>query len=119
LGVEDDLVAVRGAVLIKVEGRARDRDQAPLSPELQLALSVPRERPLARIVQMAREDGLLAPLGLMAALVVAAMGAAVEAILLRGVLDVGRRLGLVEQRLIGILAFLFFLGILLQQSEQV
>ena len=52
---------------------------------------------------MLREDGILTPVSLFLALIAASIGAAVEALLMRGLLDVGRQLGPVEQRAGGVI----------------
>jgi ABC-type bacteriocin/lantibiotic exporter with double-glycine peptidase domain len=108
----EEQLLLQGAVLVRVRGRrppARPlkADQAsdsadkptPLSPELVAALEEPPSRPGRELLRLLRADGLLAPAALMAALALAASSVIIEAVLLRGFLDLGRELGLPEQRL--------------------
>jgi ATP-binding cassette subfamily B protein len=62
---------------------------------------------------MLREDGVLTPVSLVVALVAASIGAAVEALLLRGLLDIGRQLGPPEQRVGGAIVLFTLLGAML------
>jgi ATP-binding cassette subfamily B protein len=111
-------VRMRGCVLVKIRGlRAKATDaaapEARLSPELEAALRERPTRPLPELWGMLRQDGVLTPLSVTMALVVASLGAAVEAILLRGLLDLGRQLGPVEQRIGGVVALFVLLGVML------
>jgi ATP-binding cassette subfamily B protein len=107
----EEQVRVRGAVLVRITGRSAAPAQGsealgPRSPELAAALAEP-----------GRAAGLVAPLlrggswrlpGLAVCLALAAGGTVLEALLLRGVFDLGRSLGLVEQRLQAVGCFLLF-----------
>jgi ATP-binding cassette subfamily B protein len=62
---------------------------------------------------MLGKDGALAPLAVVAALAVAAVGTAVEVVLFRGLLDVGRHLNVIDKRMWGASSLLLFLGALL------
>lgn len=113
--VEEELY-LRGAVLVRALGRREmaDADEAPpLSPELAATLAEKPARPLRELWRFLRADGLLAPIFLLAALVFAAGGVLVEALLLRGLLDIGRSLGAVEQRLTVISGIILFTSVLL------
>ena len=102
-------VLARGAVLIRSIGpRAREPDAPPLNPELEAALREPGTRPIRQLLSFLREDGALTPAAILLGLTGAAIGGVIEALLLRGLLDVGRHLGLVEQRA-GALVVLFTL----------
>ena len=92
-------VFARGGVLVRVSG-TRDvaEGEPPLSPELEAALLEPPAQPLRRVFAMLREDGALTPFSIALTMVAAAFAGAIEALLLRGLLDVGRRLGVIEQR---------------------
>jgi len=103
-------VSVRGAVLVHVAGRKpRPADAPPLGPELEAALAEPPARPWREVARLLRGDGALAFAALAAALALAAGATVLEAVLLRGAMDLGRDLGLVEQRLsaVGFLAAFF------------
>jgi ABC-type bacteriocin/lantibiotic exporter with double-glycine peptidase domain len=118
-------VLLRGAVLVRVRGRRPTElsmanggseslgDQHPLSPELTAALEEPPSRPGRDLLRLLRADGLLAPATLVAALLLAAGGLVVEALLFRGFFDLGRELGLVRQRLGAIGVLLGFVAALL------
>ncbi|WP_164018958.1 ATP-binding cassette domain-containing protein [Pyxidicoccus trucidator] len=122
----------RGAVLVHASGRreapraessaeaASSADTLPappvrqdLPPELAAALAEPPPRPGHELLRMLRADGLLAPLALLASMALAAAGTVGEALLLRGLLQVGDRLNLVSQWLQALLALCVFLVICL------
>jgi ATP-binding cassette subfamily B protein len=117
---------LRGAVLVRVRGRRLQHRSvqeqaaadsmggpAPLSPELVAALAEPPRPPGRELLRLLRADGLLAPTALGAALALAAGSVVVEVLLLRGLFDLGRELGLVEQRLGAMVALLVFVTALL------
>jgi ATP-binding cassette subfamily B protein len=113
---------LRGAVLVRAlgvragqaEGPAqRDQQPPPLSPELVAALEEPPSRPGRQILRFLRADGLLHPVALLLALVLAAGGVVIEALLFRGLLDIGRELKLLEQRAGAMALLVLFLGGLL------
>lgn len=123
-------VAVHGLVLVRVLGRrgacrgTHTRpvegpsepavSPGPLSPELAAALAEPRNRPGCDLWRLLRADGLFTPLALSVALGIAAAGLVLEALLFRGLLDIGRELNLTTQRLAAIGGLcLFGLGLLL------
>jgi ATP-binding cassette subfamily B protein len=99
-------VRAKGGVLVRVlgvrDGRTDAESESALPPEIQAALEEPAPRPLAEIFRGLRADGALTPVAIILSLIASALGAAVEAILFRGLLDVGRHLGLVEQRAAGL-----------------
>ncbi len=85
----------------------------PLSPALAAALSEPPARPLQDLLDTLRADGLLSPAVLVGAATIAALGVMVEALLLRGLLDLGGSLELGLQRASGLgMLGLFALGLL-------
>jgi ATP-binding cassette subfamily B protein len=107
-------IFVRGAVLVRLRGvRERAGDQQPLRPELQAALEEPAVRPLRHVGAMLRADGALTPMAVASALGGAALGGALEALLLRGFIDIGRGLGLLEQRGVALVVFFVLLAALL------
>jgi ABC-type bacteriocin/lantibiotic exporter with double-glycine peptidase domain len=107
-------VELRGAVLVRAlgvtsTGQAERREpgaleeprptEAPALPlELVAALEEPQARPGRDLLRLLRADGLLAPAALVVALALASAGVLVETLLLRGLFDVGRVLGLATQR---------------------
>jgi ATP-binding cassette subfamily B protein len=103
----DGTVQMRGAVLVQARGRLAEA-AAPSSPELVAALAEKRPRPGLDLLRALREDGLAAPSLVVAGLAAAAAATAVEAVLLRGFLDLGGELTTAGQRagaLGGLLAF--------------
>jgi ATP-binding cassette subfamily B protein len=118
-------VLLWGAVLVRVRGRrpaessmagalAQSAEAStPLSPELAAALEEPPSRSGRDLLRLLRADGLLAPMALVTALLLAAGGLVVEALLFRGFFDLGRELGLAGQRLGAIGALLGFVAALL------
>jgi ATP-binding cassette subfamily B protein len=105
-------VRLRGAVLVRALARRpagqQVPDAPPLSAELQAALSETKSRPGRDLVGLLRADGVLAPSALVLAITLAAMATLTEALLFRCLLDVGRDLGIAEQRLEWVGALLLF-----------
>jgi len=105
-------LAVSGAVLVRVHpaGRAASdgRTASSLPPEIRAAVSEPRQQPLAHALRLMRSDGLLGPGVVAAALIIAAGGVLLEAILLRSLLEVGRYLQTAEQALVAGLSLATF-----------
>jgi len=123
---EEDELALRGAVLVRVRGRREpeEGDGRSLSPELTAALSEEPTRPLPALLRLLREGSaslgrphpLLGPAALIPALFLGAAGVVVEAILLRGLLDAGSALPLPEQRA-GVVAMVLLFGLALLLLE--
>ncbi len=99
---------LRGAVLLQVTGR-RPPAAMPLAPELRAALDEAAPRPALELIDLLRPDGLLGPGLILGAVCLAAFGVIIEALLLRGLLELGQ--GLVDDSLRGmaLLALLVFL----------
>ncbi len=113
-GHDEPMLALRGAVLVRIAGRRADGPAEQLSPELVAALKEPAPNPLADLVGLVRQGGALGPLLLAAALCVATVGGMAQTVLFRGLLDVVGELGIVEQRLGAVAALgVFALGMLL------
>lgn len=123
---EEEALLMHGAVLIRVlgcrsaeaaqlgqEGEGEAKSQT-LSPDLVAALQEKTSRPEWELLRFLREDGLLSLTALSAALAWGAASVLIQAILFRGLLDLGRVLTSVEQRAaaMGIL-LAFLLGQLL------
>jgi ABC-type bacteriocin/lantibiotic exporter with double-glycine peptidase domain len=115
-GAEDQLL-MRGAVLVHVRGRAEQspagEDTARLSPELTAALTEAPSTPGRDLFRMLKQDGALAPGALVIALACASGGVLLEAVLFRGLFDLGRDLGLAGQRMAAMGALLIFIAALL------
>ena len=119
---EHDQVFLRGAVLVRVHGLKSIRQPSlapgeasfaenslPLSPELAAAIEEPPGRPGRDFLRMLASDGLLAPLFLSCALILSAAGLVFEAVLFRGLLDMGGLLATNEQRIIAMGVLILFL----------
>jgi ABC-type bacteriocin/lantibiotic exporter with double-glycine peptidase domain len=107
-------LALRGAVLVHVRGaRSVNAEADRLSPELAAALTERPTRPACELWRLIREDGALTPGIVVAGLACAGASVVLEAILLRGLLDVGRDLPVAGQRMAAMAALLSFLVILL------
>jgi ATP-binding cassette subfamily B protein len=126
---EEEQLFLRGAVLVRVHrrrsiGQARlgngimagEVDTPPLAPELVAALAEPPTRPGRELLRLLRADGPLAPTALVVVLALAAGGVIVEALLFRGLLDLGWKLGLGDQRFgaMGALVIFVIANLLLQ-----
>ncbi|MFL6256800.1 MAG: ATP-binding cassette domain-containing protein, partial [Pyrinomonadaceae bacterium] len=129
----EEQVLLRGAVLVhvrglragakakqvagstKVEEQAVEQsvDKTQLPVELAAALEERPARPGLELLRILRADGLLSPLVLLFAVALAAAGTVAEALMLRGLFDVGRELNLSGQRLGAVAALVIFLLTLL------
>ncbi|MDM8527912.1 cysteine peptidase family C39 domain-containing protein [Anaerolineales bacterium HSG24] len=114
------VVLMRGAVLVRAMGLLQPADDSapsdvpPLSPELVAALEEEQIRPDREVLRLLKEDGFLAPSVLTAALALSAIGVLIEALLFRGLLDIGYSLDLFGQRAGAVAAFfLFIIGLFL------
>ena len=114
---DDGQLLLRGAVMVHASGKqaalADGTSRAPLSPELVAALAEPPSRPGRELLRLLREDGVFGPAALMLALLLASGGVLLEAVLFRGLFDLGRELGLAGQRMGAMAALLGFATILL------
>ena len=112
-------LALRGAVLVRIKGKlpavaeSVEGEKRPLSPELVAALEEPPPRPEQHLLHMLFADGRRQPIALLFATLLAAGGVFIEALLFRGLIDIGESLGLVWQRAGAILAVLLFIFIYL------
>ncbi len=111
---DPDCVRLRGAVFISVSGRraVSAASEEKLSPELAAALAERPLRPASALFGFLKQDGLLSPAILAGASLLAAAGTVVEALLLRGLLDLGRELQLSGQRLAAYTAVIFLCAML-------
>ena len=110
---EEERLSFCGAVLVHVRGRLEEPERTCNSPELAAVLEERPTRPGRELVGLLRQDGLLAPSILLVLLLLATAGVVLEAVLFRGLFDLGRELGLAGQRLGAITALVGFLVILL------
>lgn len=109
-GAGEELI-LRGAVLVRITGRRAatlPAESAAISHDLRAALLEPSPRPGRELCRLVGGIGWLAWLALAVAMVLAAGGVVLEGLLLRGVLDLGRVLGLFEQRLLMVACLIGF-----------
>jgi ATP-binding cassette subfamily B protein len=109
---------VRGRHPVAIEAAAAP-GPGQLSPELAAALTEPPSRPGRTLFNLLRGAGSLTFLFLAIGTTLAAVGTVVEALLLRGMLDMGRNLGAVEQRLQAVGFFLAFAGLMLLLEHRI
>jgi len=118
----EEQLQLRGAVLIRVLGRQQvtpeeePEKQKPLSPELVAALEEQPSRPGYELLRILRTNGFLAPIFIVFALGLASAGVIAEALLFRGIFDIGREMSLTGQRL-GTFGVILFVAITLLLIE--
>ena len=122
------MLLLSGAVLVRVQGTLsaagekqegnvpeEDFDQEerqpprPLSPELAAALEEKPSRPEKELFQLLRKDEMLTPITLLLGFIMAAVGVTTEAMLFRGILDIGLQLDKLYERWLALTAMLVFL----------
>ncbi|HEX7842876.1 MAG TPA: ATP-binding cassette domain-containing protein [Kofleriaceae bacterium] len=108
---EDELL-LTGAVLLRFRGwrgeatpseAAASPAPAPVTADLATALRAAQTTPAQTLRRLLREDPRSIPLLITAGLVVATFGRILQALMLRAILDLGRDLGTIEQRAVGVL----------------
>jgi ATP-binding cassette subfamily B protein len=104
---------IRGAVLVAATGQRREQPSAPLPESLAAVRSEPPQRVWAPVWAAVRESGWLLPGMVAVALLAAAAGVVLEALLFRGWFDLARHLKLSGQRVAAIAATIVFLAGLL------
>ncbi|HEY8086580.1 MAG TPA: cysteine peptidase family C39 domain-containing protein, partial [Polyangiaceae bacterium] len=116
---EDDALLLRGAVLLRFRGWQAEapagqqaQPASPIPEDVASALRAPEVNPRRTLLRLLGEDPISIPLLIGGGLLVSTAGRIVQALMLRGVLDLGRDLGTVTQRALGMLvlaAFALFL----------
>ncbi len=119
-GSGTETLLLKGAVLVRVAGRRTGDEEEeaderePMSPELVAALKEKPARPELELFRFLREDGLLVPGVLILSLLMSVLSVTVEAMLFRGLIDIGQFLNPMSQRIGAAAAlFIFAAGILL------
>ena len=105
----------RGTVLVRVVAPgAVNPKRTARAPELVAALEAPPSRPARTLLRLLRADGLPILSAMGGSLILVAGGIMIEALLFRGMLDMGRELGFAGQRFgaLGVL-IVFIVGLLL------
>jgi ATP-binding cassette subfamily B protein len=103
-------ILFRAAVLIQVKGRKADA-AAPRCAELQAALDAPPSRPGWELLKWVLEDSRTAPAIALGAVIAASAGVLFQAVLFRGLFDLGRDLRIAGQRWWAVGALLAVLGV--------
>jgi ATP-binding cassette subfamily B protein len=119
-------LVLQGAVLVRVQGRrqpaggrhaegpsTQGTEGASMTPELLASLKESSRAPFRELLGLLRADGLLTPTALVGALGLASGAVLVQALLLRGLFDLGSQLALGGQRAGAITAVLLFVLALL------
>jgi len=107
---EQPMLTLRGALALRVSGRAAQRAAPGLPPELAAVLADDQPGPARKLFEFLRADGLLRFVPMVAALALAGIGTVVESLLFRSAIDIGQRLPLFEQRLAAAGALLVLLA---------
>lgn len=110
---DEDMVLMKGAVLVQVAGRSQAETVPALSPELSAALEQTPSEPERAILDMLKRDGVLMPSLVLVALLLAAFSVMVEALLFRGLLELGQHVEALDIRFASVTAVLTFLVALL------
>lgn len=115
-GEADDELLLTGAVLLKVSGAKEAVRPEQLPPQVASALGAPSFNPFAVLRELLRLEGSAVPALLFAGLLVVAVARLIQAVMLRGLLDLGRELTTVPQRAValGVIAAFAALVALLQ-----
>jgi ATP-binding cassette subfamily B protein len=116
----NEQLLLRGAVLVRVRGKRTDnprsdqeKQRGPLPPEELAALSEQTQGPVRELLRMFRKEGLLAPAAIVAAAAVAGAMVLLEALLFRGLFDLGRELVMPGQRVVALAMLIVFTAALL------
>jgi ABC-type bacteriocin/lantibiotic exporter with double-glycine peptidase domain len=113
---EPEEVLVRGAIALRVVGRSvenADEPRAALSPEIAAVARSREPGPAAKLMELLAADGFWRWPPLVVGIALAALGATFEAVLFRGLLDIGRHLAIFEQRLAAMSALVLLVTALL------
>jgi ABC-type bacteriocin/lantibiotic exporter with double-glycine peptidase domain len=108
---DGDGLIMRGAVLVRALGPSGARGE--LGAELLAALEQPSARPGRELLRLLRADGVFTPAAIAVGLALASGAVVVEAILFRGLLDLGPSLSSTSLRLGAMAAIIAFSCILL------
>jgi ATP-binding cassette subfamily B protein len=109
-------ILMRGAVFLRGLARKEAAPELSLSTELSAALSERPAQPLRELWSLLKQEGWLTPAALAAAMFTASVGLMLEALLFRGLFDLGRNLQLAGQRAAA-LAAIFLLSLVLLMLE--
>jgi ABC-type bacteriocin/lantibiotic exporter with double-glycine peptidase domain len=104
---------IEGSTNVEAQAFEQSREKTQLPPELVAALEERPARPGLELLRILRADGILSPFVMLFAVALAAAGTVAEALMLRGLFDVGRELNLSGQRLGAVGALTLFLVALL------
>lgn len=115
----EEFVTVRGAILIRIQGRRPGGAEAPgespqvLSRELREALAAPPEQPARQLWRLLRADGHLALWPLLLGLLLVTAATVLEVVLFRSLIDLGATLAQPRHRLAALGLFVLLSAALL------
>ncbi|MBV9612911.1 MAG: ATP-binding cassette domain-containing protein, partial [Acidobacteriaceae bacterium] len=104
----EEQVRMRGAVLVRICGRRADPVTEDLGPELQAAIEQKPIAPVRELIAFLRQSGRAAIAMVSFSLAAAGGAVVIEALLFRGLFDLGSHFGFSVQRLAAIAAILLF-----------
>jgi ABC-type bacteriocin/lantibiotic exporter with double-glycine peptidase domain len=107
---DPEQVMLRGAVLLSAAGAPSDVPDESLPASLRRARTERPPRVWEPVRAVLRESGWRLPTAMMVALCAVALGTVIEALLFRGLFDMGRHLQSTAERLGAMVALLLFLG---------
>ncbi len=110
---DPEQVMLRGAVLLSAAGAVSDVPDESLPTSLARARSEPAPRAWEPVWATLRDSGWRLPAATTVALCAVALGTVIEAMLFRGLFDMGRHLQSTAERLGAIVALVLFLGAIL------
>jgi ATP-binding cassette subfamily B protein len=110
---DPEQVMLRGAVLLSAAGSISDVPDESLPASLARVRSEPEPRVWEPVWSVLRESGWRLPVATMVALAAVAAGTVIEALLFRGLFDMGRHLQSTVERLGAMVALVLFLAIVL------
>jgi ABC-type bacteriocin/lantibiotic exporter with double-glycine peptidase domain len=112
--LNDDELAVRGAVLVRVKGRSETPvDITSLPLEVAAAITERPPRPAAELWRLLKQDGAFTPAMVTAALLVSAAGTVLQTLLFKALISGASQLSGQGQRLGAVLSVLILLLVLL------
>jgi len=110
---DPEKMMLRGAVLLSAAGAVSDAPDESLPPPLVRARTEPAPRVWEPVGAALRESGWRLPAATMLALATVAFGTVIEALLFRGLFDMGRHLQSTAERLGAVVALVLFLAAVL------
>lgn len=106
---DGSMLLMTGAVVVRIRGPRETAEPIPAAPpptpEVAAVLNAPSRPTEATIWRLLREDGLLTPVTLILALLMATSSLLIQALLLFGILKAGEEVNLLRQNVVGVVCF--------------